>query len=210
MRRPRGQGLLGGATGLAIVLLVVGACGGSSGDAVPAPDPTVEIADAPTTTPAPTAPSAPAEEPTVTPAPAATPEPTTAPELTVEEQVIAAWERYWDLAVEARGENPSAEALAFSSYASGEQLSALENVVARQKAEGYFLMGSVTVGAVELDVREPTVAVVDDCVHVNFRRVSLADGSELSAQDEMRSARGRIELVDGSWLVLAVETGSRC
>ena len=186
------------------IALLVGACGGSSDEAAPTPEPTVEIAAAPTAT------SAPATEPTATPAPTATPEPTAAPDMTVEEEVIAAWERYWDLAVQARGEDPPPEALAFSTYTGGDQLTGLEELIARQREEGYFLTGRVTVGDTRVEMRSTTSAVVDDCVEVDFKRFAVDDGSELSSQSEMRVVRARLEFVDELWRVFAVETGDGC
>lgn len=206
MRRPRGQGLLGGAIGTTMPLLLA-ACGGSSDEAAPTPEPTVAIAEAPTAT---TVPADPTATPEPTADPTATPEPTAEPELTVEEQVIAAWERYWDLAVQARGESPSPEALAFDAYAAEEQVATLRELVANQRDEGYFLAGRVTVGEADLEFRGSESVIVNDCVGVMFQRISLDDGVELSSQDETRSVRARLELDDGGWRVHAVETGGTC
>ncbi len=85
-----------GAAVLSVALVAAG-CGGDDDDdaAAPTPEPTAEIADAPTPTASPEPTAAPTEPPAPTPTPAAEPEPDI--ESDVESEVIAAWERYWEL-----------------------------------------------------------------------------------------------------------------
>ena len=185
------------------IALLVGACGGSSEEAAPTPEPTVEIAAAPTAT------SAPAEEPTATPAPTATPtpEPTAAPDMTVEEEVIAAWERYWDLAVQARGEDPPPEALSLETYVGGVLLESLRETLAEQEPMQYFVVGSAVPSRPRVEVRDEALAIVDGCVAPNLQSIATEDGAVLGSQDEPRLVRGRVENTGEGWRVTAVEIG---
>ena len=202
MTRPRGQGLLGGALGVTIVLLA-GACGGDADEAAPAPEPTVEIAAAPTAT------SVPVAESTATPAPTATPDPTAAPEMTVEEQVIAAWERYLDLSIQARGKDPTSEALAIASYATDGARTVLEELLLQQLDEGRYIGGSVTSLAPTVRLGDDGDARVDDCIFVDLRTFDSDDNVTLETSDR-RTLEARLTMVDEGWRVAALETGEPC
>lgn len=205
MRRPRGQGLLGGAIGITTLLLLA-ACGGSSDVAAPTPEPTVAIAEAPTATAAPAEPTA-TPEPTV--APTATPEPTAAPELTVEEQVIAAWKRYLDLSIQARGKEPTGEALDIASYATDGARTVLEDLLVQQVEEGRYIEGSVASLAPTVVLEGDVEARLEDCVAVELLTFNTADEVTLESS-ERRITEVRLSLEETGWRVAALETGEPC
>lgn len=185
------------------IALLVGACGGSSDEAAPTPEPTAEIADAPTATPVP------AEEPTATTSPTATvaPEPTAAPDLTVEKEVIAAWERYLDLSIQARGKEPTGDAANLATFLSGDARVRLREVIDQQLADGQYIAGSAQSLSPFITVESGSTVLVEDCVAVDLSRVERATDSVLGTQVDVRTAVARFELVDGVWLLTAVDTG---
>ena len=203
MRRPRGQGLLGGAIGITALLLLA-ACGGSSDVAAPTPEPTVAIAEAPTATAAPAEPTA-TPEPTAPPT--ATPEPTAAPELTVEEQVIAAWERYLDLSIQARGKEPTGDAANLGTFITGPARLRLEQVLADQLDERRYLRGALTSGSPLIEFDSDAELSITDCLDVTLESVDLQSDEVLGTQDDQRTSTARMVLVQGGWLVSEVETG---
>ena len=203
MRRPRGQGLLGGAIGITTLLLLA-ACGGSSDEAAPTPEPTVAIAEAPTATAAPAEPTA-TPEPTA--APTATPEPIAAPELTVEEQVIAAWERYLDLSIQARGKEPTGEAADLGTFIADEARARLQAVIDEQVTNDQYVIGTATSLNPALTIEGEASVVVADCVSVDLARVRFSTDETLTTQVDVRFSRARFELLEGEWLVTGIESG---
>lgn len=193
------MGLLGGATGVVIALLA-GACGGSSDEAVPDPPATVEIADAPTPTVEPAQPTA---TPPPTPPPTVTVEPTPTSEPTIEDQVIAAWERYLDLSIQARG----GRAVDYSTFIAGDARSGLEAVVSMEAEAGEQVRGTARSLAPSLSFEDAQAVVVTDCVEVDLERVLVDTGEAISTQEAVRSTTARLELIDGEWLVTGVDSG---
>lgn len=184
--------------------LLAGACVGSSDEAAPTPEPTVAIAGAPTATPEPAATATP--EPTAAPSP--TPEPTEV-ELSVEEQVIAAWERYLDLSIQARGKEPSREALAIEGYAAEGAQRVLEDLLVQQKAEGRYIGGAVTSLAPTVRVEDGGDAQLDDCIFVDLLTFDDDDRVTLETSDR-RTVVARLIPVDRDWRVVALESGDPC
>lgn len=205
MRRGDGRHLL---APLAVGVLLFSAC--SSGDDTaadePTPEPTAVIEDAPTATPAPEPTATPQPEPTATPEP----QPTEPAEESVEEQVIAAWERYLDLSIQARGKEPSEEAMAHEMFVGGAALERLEEVLRQQAADAEYVRGAAVSKAPEFDFENDASVLVSDCINVSLERVDAETDVVKSSQVDDRGSRARMELIGGAWVVTGIETGPTC
>ena len=62
--------------------------------------------------------------------------------------------------------------------------------------------------SVELSSRG--TASLEDCVHVALRAIDLLTGDVLREDDEMRAAMAELQLVDGLWIVVELDTGGSC
>ncbi|MFN3220274.1 MAG: hypothetical protein ACE367_27585 [Acidimicrobiales bacterium] len=194
-----------------VAVMVLAGCGGggSSDDEAGPVDPegtAIEGAEA-TATPAPTVAPTPTPEPTVAPTP--TPEPTVAPTPTPEAEIIAAWERYLRLSIEARGKNPSPEALDFDSYVWGDARQALVQVIADYGASGTYVAGLAVGESPNVVVRDDGAAVVGFCFVTDLEVRSLADDQVQISEGALRIAsRVRVDPQGGGqWLVAASEFG---
>lgn len=191
-----------GGTVVAVALVFfAGACADS--EAEPAAAPTVVSTAVPTT-----------QEPPSNPPPTAAPtEPpaTATPEASDEETaVIAAWERYLDLSIQARGRTPSAASTRLSGYMTAVGAIEFQQVLDDDRANGRYVTGSAISTEPSVEFMDPAAAIVDDCVQAQLTVISVATGETLSEQDETRSARARFVLLESSWVVAAFETGGIC
>jgi len=188
---------------LAAFALVVGACSGS--DPVASPEPTATPLVSATPTPEP--------EPTATPEPTASPAPTPTPGPTDEElAVIAAWERYVVLSHEARGNDPSAEALDFESYMTEGALDGVLGAIAGDRERERYILGRVRTSLSSVAFRSDGDVVVEGCVVTDLTVWAELDDSLLFEEGELTvEARGRLSLRGGKWLVAAAEfLGDTC
>jgi hypothetical protein len=187
------------------VVLVLAACGGggASGDAAGGAEAEGSVIEGA----APTATAAPTAVPTATPEPTATPVPTSTPVPGPEAEIIAAWERYLRLSIEARGKNPSPEALDFDSYVIGDAKQGLIQVIADYAAAGQYVRGSMTGSAPSVEIRDDSAAIVTDCAVVDLAALAVGDGSELEVDVQTTTLRGRLESDTGVWRVAAFEFG---
>ncbi len=139
-------------------------CSGSdgNGDAAASAEGTAIDGSEPTATTAPT----PTSEPTVAPTPTAEPTvtPTATPEPSPEAEVIEAWERYLRLSIEARGKDPSPEALDFDSYVIGGAQEALDPGHRRRAGcMGRYVDGSMHLACNHrCELRDDGAGVVED------------------------------------------------
>lgn len=203
----------------ATTALLGAACGGDNGDAEAAPSPTVAIAAAPTATDVPAA--TPTPEPTTVPtAPAsatATPEPETSDAGQADNDqadndeaaaIRAAWERYLDLSIQARGKTPSPESLDFDTYVTGDGAENLANAA----STATYAIGSVMSTAFSVSIEDGGSARVSDCVDVQLEWRSRQDDSLDFAEQRLASSEGRLERGPDGWRVAAFRSdgGSRC
>ena len=198
----------GGGIALGVALVLAACAGDDAGDGDPSavsPEPTAaEIADAPTATPAPTASPAPTAAPTEPPTPTPTVE--ESPDDT-EAAVIAAWERYLELSLQARGELPPPEALRFDTYLMGDALQGLQETLDAQAAEGEYVRGTTVSISPSATLETAASALVRDCVEVDLERVDSVSGAIVTQQRAIRSTVARLRLVEGRWLMAEVESG---
>lgn len=203
----------------AALSLLAAACGGSGGaEAAAFPEPTTVIADAPspstTPLPAPTATLAPTAEPTEAAVDAAVDNEGSgadsgggSDELSEDEAaVIAAWERYLDLSIQARGKNPSAEALDYESYVIDRSREALLEEIAKDERAGRHITGTSEYDILSVVFREDGAAVISACWTTSFRAHSLEDDSLISDEgDLLFRARARLDSTSKGWRVAATE-----
>lgn len=193
-----------------VAVFVLAACGGGGssedtagaadaegeGTAIERPEPTAE----PTATATATATPEPTAAPTATAVPTATPGP--------EAEIIAAWERYLRLSIEARGKNPSPEALDFDSYVVGDVRQGLIQQLAEDRAAGRYLEGTLSSEDLVVVLRDDGAAVLQFCLVSELVAYRAQDDQFLLDEGELRlSSRARLDEVTNGWRVGATEFG---
>ena len=190
--------------------MILAGCGASAddGDADASAEGSLIEGPDPTITPPPT----PTIRPTVAPTPIAEPAtaPTATPEPGPEVEVIEAWERYLRLSIEARGKDPSPEALDFDSYVGGLAKDALVQVIADDMAAGDYVVGSITSISPSSSERADGAIIIEDCAEVDAERRSLMDDRLVESEKQTIRMRGRLDDADVGLIVEGFELGGPC
>jgi len=156
--------------------VLLAACGGGSSHTTPAASPT----SAPTATPAPTA------VPTATPS--------------VEDEVAAAYARYWDAYAQSL---LNLDASLVEGVASGEELQRIRDEIEGLRSQGLALRTVVTHNPVILDSSESSAVLFDEIVNNSFYvDPQTKDPPEAPGSGEILRDTYYFETINGQWMVV--------
>jgi hypothetical protein len=134
-----------------------------------------------------------------------TPEPTA---RSAEADAAESIERFFGLALEARGPDPGHDALDVEAYATGDLAASLRQTLVDELAGGVFVTGSAELTSTSTRALSTGSVIVEGCLVTSLTESARTDGRVLRSSGEVAApAIARAVEIDGVWLPAALEIG---